>query len=81
MTDTRLLNIVRPWIEEYMGFPYSAMSEDSVPVLASDADTLDLPLRAIKVSGKAALAARPEWVERLKTIVDELPLAISFALF
>lgn len=79
MTNTRLLNIVRPWIQQRLGFPYSAMSEDRVPVLASDADTLDLPLRAIKVNGKAALATRPEWVERLKTIVDDLPLDLLFS--
>lgn len=79
MADTRLLNIVRPWIQQRLGFPYSAMSEDRVPVLASDADTLDLPLRAIKVSGKAALATRPEWVERLQTIVDDLPLDLLFS--
>ena len=79
MTDTRLLNIVRPWIEERIGFPYSSMSAEGVPVLASDPDTLDLPLRAIKVSAKAALAARPEWVERLKTIVDDLPLDLLFS--
>ena len=68
-----------PDSQERLGFPYSAMSEDRVPVLASDADTLDLPLRAIKVSGKAALAIRPEWVERLKTVVDDLSLELLFS--
>ena len=79
MADTRLLNIVRPWIEQHLGFPYSAMSEDTVPVLAASADTLDLPLRAIKVGNEAALATWPEWIEGLKPIVDDLPLDMLFS--
>ena len=79
MADTRLLNIVRPWIEQHLGFPYSAMRADTVPVLAASADTLDLPLRAIKVGNKAALATWPKWVEGLEPVVDDLPLDMLFS--
>ena len=79
MINTRLLNIVRPWIEQYLGFPYSAMSECAVPVLALSVNTLDSPLRAIKVGNKAALATCREWAERLTPIVDDLSIDMLFS--
>ena len=81
MTDVRLLKSVQPWIEGQLGFPLSAMAADTVPVLTADPKISGPPLRALRVDDRAAIVARPVWVERLKEVVNGLHPDLLFSVF
>ena len=82
MVDSRLLASVKPWIERRLGVPLSEAGRDKVTVVPVEPQRADAPsLWAVRLGDRAIVTARPEWVERLRQIVDSLHPDLLFSTF
>jgi len=81
LTDMRLLSAVEPWIEEHLSVPWSAAIEGATGVVAWEVDEPQAPLRAILAGGKSVIALRPQWVDGVQTIVNDLPPDLLYSTF
>ena len=81
MTDMRLLANVEPWIEDHLNVPMSSAAEGATAVVAWDTDEPQAPLRALLAGKKSVVALRPQWVDRVRTIVDDLPRDLLHSTF
>jgi GNAT superfamily N-acetyltransferase len=80
MINPRLLERVRPWVERQLGFPLPDPVRASEPaVRAGPAGPGAHPLYAVRVGPGVALAARPEWVGPLRSIVRDLHPDLMFS--
>ena len=77
MSDQSLLASLEPWIESRFGVPTSALGLNPIPVLPVDDD--ELLLAGVKIGEAAAVAARPDLVDRLRPVVASLPPDMLFA--
>ena len=77
MSDQSLLASLESWIEARFGVPTSALGLDPVPVLPAGEG--GLPLAGVKIGEAAAVAARPDLVDRLRPVVASLPPDMLFA--
>lgn len=81
MIDPVLTKRVRPWLRDRLGVPVSEMRGGATPVVAADPDTADEPMRAVRMGRETVLAARREWVQALREVVEELHPDILFSTF
>lgn len=81
MTDMRLLDAVEPWIEEHLNVPLSSVAEGSTEVVAWSTDEPQAPLRTMLAGAKSVVALHPQWVDRVRTIVDDLPRDLLHSTF
>ena len=78
MISARLLNHVWPWIEQQFGFALRDVSADG-PILAPIGESAKLPLFAVRVGELVAVAAREEWLDGLRPIVEDLHPDLLFS--
>lgn len=81
MSDNRLPSALQPWMERRFGIQLSKLGADPVPVIPADSQADLLPLRALKIGERAAVIARPDWVEGLRRIVSDLHPDLLFSSF
>ncbi len=80
MADELLLEKVAHWLESRAGAPMSEMRTGPTPVVPLRPNSND-SLRALKIGGKTIVACRPEWVDPLQPIVDDLDPDLLFSMF
>ena len=77
--DARLFEHVRPWLERQLGFSIRA-PDASVQVAAAPSREGEHPLFAVRAGAAVAVAARQEWLDALRLIVEELHPDILFSI-
>ena len=78
MINSRLLEQVWPWIEQQFGFPLRDAAADA-PIVAPLAESAQHPLFAVRAGELVAVAARPEWVNGVRAVVEELHPDLLFS--
>ncbi len=78
MSDSRLLELVWPWIERQFGFALRDAATDG-PIVAALGEAAQHPLFAIRAGSIVAVAAREEWVDAIRPIVEDLHPDLLFS--
>ncbi|MCH7734007.1 MAG: GNAT family N-acetyltransferase [Chloroflexi bacterium] len=79
MSDSRLLEHMWPWIEEQFGFALRDAATDT-PIVAALPEDAQHPLIAVRAGGLVAVAAREEWVDGVRQIVEDLHADLLFSI-
>ncbi len=79
MINPRLLDHVWPWIEQQFGFALRDVSSDE-PIVAALPEDAEHPLIAVRVGELVAIAAREEWVDAIRAVVEDLHADLLFSI-